>query len=138
LGRGGGRADERQRVRADRLGLDAEPRGCRADGSGRADRNVVHEPVRLSRSRAGVDGGEGFGAGMHPVADRVRAADAAEVVSPEGGGLSVDALTRNWNYPTKVRFGTGRILELADACRECGITRPLLVTDRGLAATPMV
>src|SRR5580692_6776286 len=50
----------------------------------------------------------------------------------------VAALKRNWNYPTKVRFGAGRIAELADACIECGIHRPLLVTDRGLAATAMV
>jgi alcohol dehydrogenase class IV len=46
--------------------------------------------------------------------------------------------TGNWNYPTNIRFGPGRIAELADACRVLGITRPLLVTDRGLGATPMV
>lgn len=40
----------------------------------------------------------------------------------------------NWNYPTTVRFGVGRIGELADACRNLGIARPLLVTDRGLAS----
>ncbi|HWA84350.1 MAG TPA: iron-containing alcohol dehydrogenase [Fimbriimonadaceae bacterium] len=44
----------------------------------------------------------------------------------------------NWNYPTKVRFGAGRISELADACKEFGIRRPLFVTDRGLAGTDMV
>jgi len=43
-----------------------------------------------------------------------------------------------WNYPTHVRFGAGRIAELPLACRELGITRPLLVTDEGLAALPMV
>jgi alcohol dehydrogenase class IV len=48
------------------------------------------------------------------------------------------ALTRNWNYPSKVRFGVGRISELADTCREVGITRPLLVTDHGLANLAMV
>ena len=41
--------------------------------------------------------------------------------------------TANWSYPTAVRFGPGRIKELADACRAAGITRPLLVTDAGLA-----
>lgn len=40
--------------------------------------------------------------------------------------------TGNWNYPTPVRFGPGRIAELPDACRELGIHRPLLVTDQGL------
>jgi alcohol dehydrogenase class IV len=44
----------------------------------------------------------------------------------------------NWNYPTSVRFGAGRIAELADACLELGMKRPLLVTDPGLAALPMV
>ena len=44
----------------------------------------------------------------------------------------------NWHYPTAVRFGPGRIRELAQTCRELGITRPLLVTDPGLAAMAMV
>ena len=47
-------------------------------------------------------------------------------------------LRGNWNYPTKIRFGAGRISELADACTELGIHRPLLVTDPGLAGLPMV
>ena len=47
-------------------------------------------------------------------------------------------LTANWNYPTKVRFGAGRIRELADACKALGIKRPLLVTDPGLARLPMI
>jgi len=42
-------------------------------------------------------------------------------------------LVGNWSYPTNVRFGAGRISEIADACRLAGITKPLLVTDRGLA-----
>ena len=44
----------------------------------------------------------------------------------------------NWNYPTSVRFGAGRIAELADACKALGIERPLLVTDPGLARPPMI
>ena len=39
----------------------------------------------------------------------------------------------NWSYPTAIRFGAGRISEIADACHVAGITKPLLVTDRGLA-----
>lgn len=42
-------------------------------------------------------------------------------------------LVANWSYPTAIRFGAGRIKEIGDACRLAGITRPLLVTDRGLA-----
>ena len=44
----------------------------------------------------------------------------------------------NWNYPTTMRFGVGRISELADVCRTFGVSRPLIVTDPGLAALPMV
>jgi alcohol dehydrogenase class IV len=43
----------------------------------------------------------------------------------------------NWSYPTAVRFGPGRIKELPDACRVAGISRPLLVTDAGLAKLPI-
>lgn len=52
--------------------------------------------------------------------------------------IDIDRLHGNWSYPTSIRFGVGRIRELPDACREAGITRPLLVTDRGLAALPIV
>jgi len=41
--------------------------------------------------------------------------------------------TANWSYPTAIRFGAGRIAEIADACAVAGITKPLLITDRGLA-----
>ncbi len=44
----------------------------------------------------------------------------------------------NWNYPTKVKFGAGRIAELPDACKELGMKRPLIVTDPGLAVLPMI
>ena len=46
-------------------------------------------------------------------------------------------LRANWNYPTSVRLGAGRIAELADAARAAGIARPLFVTDPNLAALPM-
>ena len=52
--------------------------------------------------------------------------------------LDPQTLSGNWNYPTPIRFGPGRIRELAQTCREFGIERPLLVTDPGLAAMPMV
>jgi len=47
-------------------------------------------------------------------------------------------LRGNWNYPTSIKFGAGRIAELPDHCRSLGMKRPLLVTDAGLAALPMV
>ncbi|MBD9427419.1 iron-containing alcohol dehydrogenase [Pseudomonas sp. PDM15] len=45
--------------------------------------------------------------------------------------------TANWNYPTSVRFGAGRIQELPELCKSVGMLRPLLVTDRGLGGAPI-
>ncbi len=42
-------------------------------------------------------------------------------------------LTGNFSYPTSIRFGAGRMAEIADACAAAGMGRPLLVTDKGLA-----
>lgn len=47
-------------------------------------------------------------------------------------------LKANWNYPTTVWAGPGRIAELPAACQRLGIRRPLLVTDEGLRASPLV
>src|SRR5215217_5031537 len=46
-------------------------------------------------------------------------------------------LRANWNYPTTIRFGAGRIAELPEAVTSAGIARPLLVIDPRLAAMPM-
>lgn len=46
-------------------------------------------------------------------------------------------LTASWNYPTRILHGPGRIGELADACKELGVERPLFVTDAGLRSTAM-
>ena len=43
----------------------------------------------------------------------------------------------NWNYPTAIKFGAGRIRELPDHVRALGMRRPLLVTDKALAALPV-
>ena len=47
-------------------------------------------------------------------------------------------LKSNWNYPTRIWFGPGRIAELAQGCASLGIKRPLIVTDPGLAKLPMI
>ena len=47
-------------------------------------------------------------------------------------------LVRNWNYPTSVRFGPGRIAELPGVCKELGMRKPLLVTDPGLRKLAMI
>lgn len=51
---------------------------------------------------------------------------------------SYNQFRANWNYPTSIRFGIGRIRELPEGCRAMGISKPLLVTDPGLANLPMV
>lgn len=42
------------------------------------------------------------------------------------------SVSADWSYPTAVRFGAGRISELADACKQARISNPLFVTNRGL------
>ncbi|MVW76530.1 iron-containing alcohol dehydrogenase [Pseudomonas xionganensis] len=44
----------------------------------------------------------------------------------------------NWNYPTSIRVGAGRIQELPQGCRALGMQAPLLVTDPGLAALSII
>ena len=46
-------------------------------------------------------------------------------------------LRANWSYPTAIKFGAGRISELAEQCKAVGISRPLLVTDKALAGLPI-
>ena len=51
--------------------------------------------------------------------------------------MKTGAMKADWNYPTNVRFGRGRIGELPAICEEFGMAAPLLVTDPGLAQLPM-
>jgi alcohol dehydrogenase class IV len=44
----------------------------------------------------------------------------------------------NWNYPTNVKVGAGRIKELAGLCQGLGMHAPLLITDPGISALPML
>jgi alcohol dehydrogenase len=46
-------------------------------------------------------------------------------------------LRANWNYPTAIRFGAGRIAELPDAVTASGMSNPLFVTDPFLATQQM-
>ena len=45
--------------------------------------------------------------------------------------------SRNWSYPTAIKFGVGRITELADHAKSIGLKKPLLVTDKALASLPI-
>ncbi|WP_299399261.1 iron-containing alcohol dehydrogenase [Pelagibius sp.] len=53
-------------------------------------------------------------------------------------GSNPQSLKGNWGFPTQMLFGPGRIRNLGRACKGLGMTRPLLVTDPGLADLPMV
>ncbi|WP_234240708.1 iron-containing alcohol dehydrogenase [Billgrantia desiderata] len=50
----------------------------------------------------------------------------------------IDHFTMGWNYPSNILTGAGRIRDLPAACKALGMGAPLLVTDPGLAALPMV
>ena len=49
-----------------------------------------------------------------------------------------ETLTGNWNYPTKIWSGPGRIADLDAACAVAGISKPLIVTDKGLAGSDII
>src|SRR5947207_2860022 len=38
-----------------------------------------------------------------------------------------------YNFPTRIHFGSGAVKLLPAALKELGVARPLIVTDRGLA-----
>ncbi|MGB6241708.1 MAG: iron-containing alcohol dehydrogenase [Castellaniella sp.] len=50
----------------------------------------------------------------------------------------MNKLTANWNYPTAIKAGPGRIRELPQHCRALGMHRPMLITDPGLAGLDIV
>jgi hypothetical protein len=52
--------------------------------------------------------------------------------------MDLNQYRMNWNYPTSIRVGAGRITELPAACRALGMRAPLLVTDPGLAALSLI
>jgi alcohol dehydrogenase class IV len=48
------------------------------------------------------------------------------------------AIKGNWNYPTTIWAGPGRLAELPAACLRAGIKNPLIVTDAGLMNNAMI
>ena len=132
------RAHERQRVRPHRGGVDAR---C---GAARGARRRRSRPARWFMNRCDyLDpalawvGVKDSGRGCTLSRRRLRAADAAEIIPLAGDDVSA-VLKANWNYPTTVWAGPGRIAELAAACARLRVQRPLLVTDEGLREAPMV
>jgi len=51
--------------------------------------------------------------------------------------MPISQLQANWNYPTQIHVGAGRVREVIDACGTLGIKAPLIVTDPGLALLPI-
>ena len=47
-------------------------------------------------------------------------------------------MNSNWNYPTTIWVGEGRIKDLYLACNQLKIKKPLLITDNDLAQSQMV
>ena len=52
--------------------------------------------------------------------------------------MTISSSPANWSYPTQIRIGAGRVSELPEACKLLQISRPLLVTDPGLAQLSIV
>lgn len=44
----------------------------------------------------------------------------------------------DWGFPVPIAYGPGRLAELAGICRGAGMTRPLVVTDRGCRDLPFI
>ena len=42
----------------------------------------------------------------------------------------------NFHFPSAYRIGAGRVSELGEACRELGLTKPLVVSDPGVVKLP--
>ena len=92
-----------------------ERRGARARRAGR-DRHVVHESLRLPRPGAGLGRRQGFGPRLHAV--RV---GYEHLTRPKSFHLRVNTMSAvlkaNWNYPTRIWAGPGRIAELPRGLR---------------------
>ncbi|WP_171013540.1 iron-containing alcohol dehydrogenase [Chitinivorax sp. B] len=51
---------------------------------------------------------------------------------------NLNHFTVNWNYPTAVKAGVGRIKDLPQLARSLSMHKPLMITDPGLAPLPPV
>lgn len=45
---------------------------------------------------------------------------------------------QDWTFPVPIAYGPGRLKEIAGMCRDAGMSRPLVVTDRGSAGLPFL
>src|SRR5690606_6262406 len=132
----GAEADERQPLWPDGEPLDAGPRPRLVDRSAGGDRHRLHEPRRLPRPGHLLDRLQGYRPRCRPLETWLPVRHPTPLLSfPQGEIMTVPSA--NWSYPTAVKFGPGRIRELADHCKAVGMKRPLLVTDKALASLPI-
>ena len=53
--------------------------------------------------------------------------------------LNADMLAhQDWTFPVPIRYGPGRVQELAAMCNSLGASRPMLVTDRSTQELPFM
>ena len=45
---------------------------------------------------------------------------------------------QDWSFPVPIAYGPGRLSEIGKKCRALGVTRPLIVTDRGSQNLPFI
>lgn len=45
---------------------------------------------------------------------------------------------QDWSFPIPIAYGPGRLAEIGAFCRDAGMVRPLVVTDRGSAGLPFL
>ncbi|MGI9483621.1 MAG: iron-containing alcohol dehydrogenase [Hyphomicrobiales bacterium] len=45
---------------------------------------------------------------------------------------------QEWTFPVPIFYGPGRLKEIAGLCAGCGMSRPLIITDRGSAKLPFI
>ena len=137
LGRGGDRAHERQRVRPDRRDLDRATRTPRSSIGDRIETGTwfMNRCDYLDPALAWVgvkDSGRGCTLSVvgyehltrpksfHLRRDLRRSASHRH----RSARRLMTTLRGNWNYPTAIRFGAGRIAELPDACKTLGMQAP--------------
>jgi len=46
--------------------------------------------------------------------------------------------SQDWTFPVPIAYGPGRLKEIASMCSEAGMTKPLIITDRGSRDLPFI
>ena len=46
--------------------------------------------------------------------------------------------THDWTFPVPIAYGPGRLKEFGTLCANAGMTRPLIITDRGSRDLPFI